>query len=138
MRPTKAFWWIAGIIGLVAWVCGVNAIQGISVSRPETFASTGPTAVQGQVPRNGQPEPSFSWPVPSARPSPTVTRSIKPKPRRTVTPRPRPRPTTQEPRPTYYRNCDALREDYPAGVSSNHPAYRSALDRDDDNWACER
>ena len=38
----------------------------------------------------------------------------------------------------YYQNCTLLREVYPDGVSSDHPAYRSALDRDQDGWACER
>lgn len=38
----------------------------------------------------------------------------------------------------YYKNCTLLREVYPDGVPSDHPAYRSGLDRDRDNWACER
>lgn len=38
----------------------------------------------------------------------------------------------------YYKNCTLLREVYPGGVPSDHPAYRSGLDRDRDNWACER
>lgn len=37
-----------------------------------------------------------------------------------------------------YSNCTQLRQDYPAGVPSSHPAYASRLDRDKDNYACER
>ncbi|WP_154836664.1 thermonuclease family protein [Staphylococcus haemolyticus] len=39
--------------------------------------------------------------------------------------------------PQYFKNCTAMRQTYPNGVSKNHPAYRSALDRDKDGWACE-
>lgn len=38
----------------------------------------------------------------------------------------------------YYQNCTALRQVYPDGVPSDHPAYASKHDRDKDNWACER
>ncbi|TYS48644.1 excalibur calcium-binding domain-containing protein [Bacillus infantis] len=37
-----------------------------------------------------------------------------------------------------FANCTELREVYPDGVDSNHPAYTSKMDRDKDNWACER
>jgi len=38
----------------------------------------------------------------------------------------------------YYKNCSELNKVYPNGVKSDHPAYRSALDRDKDGWACEK
>ncbi|MBY0120581.1 thermonuclease family protein [Bacillus sp. S/N-304-OC-R1] len=38
----------------------------------------------------------------------------------------------------YYKNCTELRKVYPNGVPADHPAYASRLDRDKDNWACER
>lgn len=36
-----------------------------------------------------------------------------------------------------FKNCTELRDVYPSGVSSSHEAYRSKLDRDKDDWACE-
>lgn len=36
-----------------------------------------------------------------------------------------------------FKNCDALREVFPEGVASDHPAYKKTMDRDEDNWACE-
>lgn len=38
----------------------------------------------------------------------------------------------------YFANCTELRTKYPSGVPSTHPAYQSKMDRDHDNWACER
>ena len=40
--------------------------------------------------------------------------------------------------PTSFSNCTALREYYPSGVYVTHPAYDKKLDRDGDNWACEK
>jgi micrococcal nuclease len=37
-----------------------------------------------------------------------------------------------------FANCTELREVYPNGVDSSHPAYQSKMDRDKDNFACER
>lgn len=37
-----------------------------------------------------------------------------------------------------YQNCTDLRQDYPNGVASSHPAYQAKMDRDKDNWACEQ
>ncbi|WP_290779352.1 excalibur calcium-binding domain-containing protein [Exiguobacterium sp. UBA5002] len=37
-----------------------------------------------------------------------------------------------------FDNCDDLRTEYPNGVPSSHPAYDSSMDRDKDNFACER
>lgn len=39
--------------------------------------------------------------------------------------------------PTVYSNCSALREVYPNGVKTGHPAYATKLDSDGDGWACE-
>jgi hypothetical protein len=38
----------------------------------------------------------------------------------------------------YFSNCTELRKVYPNGVPAGHPAYQSKLDRDNDNYACER
>lgn len=40
--------------------------------------------------------------------------------------------------PIGFDNCDDLRTEYPNGVPSSHPAYESKMDRDKDNFACER
>jgi hypothetical protein len=37
-----------------------------------------------------------------------------------------------------FANCTELRKKYPDGVASDHPAYQSKMDRDKDNFACER
>ncbi|MEI1421514.1 thermonuclease family protein [Bacillus cabrialesii] len=37
-----------------------------------------------------------------------------------------------------FKNCTELRKKYPHGVPSSHPAYQSKMDRDHDNYACER
>lgn len=78
----------------------------------------------------------------------------EPKDNGTVTPAPAPKPTpapaptTPKPdvnsgtyvipgAPTSFKNCTAMRNYYPAGVKSSHPAYASKHDRDKDGWACE-
>jgi micrococcal nuclease len=38
----------------------------------------------------------------------------------------------------YFKNCTELRKVYPNGVPADHPAYQPKLDRDKDNYACER
>ena len=40
--------------------------------------------------------------------------------------------------PEWFQNCTELRKKYPNGVASDHPAYQSKMDRDKDDWACER
>ncbi|HAQ06998.1 MAG TPA: nuclease [Bacillus bacterium] len=40
--------------------------------------------------------------------------------------------------PEYFANCTELRTKYPNGVPSTHPAYQPKMDRDKDNYACER
>src|SRR5690606_16127271 len=45
---------------------------------------------------------------------------------------------TEKPAKEYnFKNCTELREVFPKGVPSDHPAYQSKMDRDKDNWACE-
>ena len=39
--------------------------------------------------------------------------------------------------PNHFPNCKALNKVYPNGVPKSHPAYRPALDRNNNNWACE-
>ena len=38
----------------------------------------------------------------------------------------------------WFDNCTHLRTKYPNGVASDHPAYQVKMDRDKDNFACER
>lgn len=38
----------------------------------------------------------------------------------------------------FFKNCTELTKQYPNGVPSTHPAYQSKMDRDKDNFACER
>lgn len=38
----------------------------------------------------------------------------------------------------FFANCTELRKKYPNGVPSTHPAYQAKMDRDKDNYACER
>ena len=38
----------------------------------------------------------------------------------------------------FFANCTELRKKYPNGVPSSHPAYQAKMDRDKDNYACER
>lgn len=39
---------------------------------------------------------------------------------------------------TDFANCTELRQVYPDGVPAGHPAYQEKMDRDHDNYACER
>ena len=38
----------------------------------------------------------------------------------------------------WFDNCTHLRTKYPNGVASDHPAYQPKMDRDNDNFACEK
>lgn len=38
----------------------------------------------------------------------------------------------------HFANCTELRKVYPDGVPADHPAYQAKMDRDNDQWACER
>lgn len=40
--------------------------------------------------------------------------------------------------PEDFANCTELRKVYPNGIPSTHPAYQSKMDRDKDDFACER
>ncbi|MFP7493017.1 thermonuclease family protein [Terribacillus saccharophilus] len=74
------------------------------------------------------------------------TPSPAPKPK----PEPQPKQETSTPKeqetPTpssggsaeFFQNCTELRKTYPNGVDSSHPAYQAKMDRDKDNFACER
>lgn len=42
------------------------------------------------------------------------------------------------PETEYFQNCTELRKKYPNGVPAGHPAYQPKMDRDKDNYACER
>lgn len=37
-----------------------------------------------------------------------------------------------------FKNCSELRKVYPRGIPFDHPSYEKHLDRDNDNFACER
>lgn len=77
-------------------------------------------------------------PVPAPKPEP------KPEPNPDPKPAPQPKPDINSGTyvipgaPTSFQNCTAMREYYPSGVQSSHPAYASKHDRDKDGWACER
>ncbi|MFP3667784.1 thermonuclease family protein [Priestia sp. SIMBA_032] len=56
-------------------------------------------------------------------------------------PDPVPQPKSEtEPTPSteFFQNCTDMRTVYPNGVPSSHPAYQAKMDRDKDNFACER
>lgn len=58
-----------------------------------------------------------------------------------VAPKPQPKPApapTPEPETEFFQNCTDLRTKYPDGVPADHPAYQAKMDRDKDNYACER
>jgi micrococcal nuclease len=38
----------------------------------------------------------------------------------------------------WFENCTHLRTKYPNGVPADHPAYQAKMDRDQDQFACER
>ncbi|WP_299514950.1 thermonuclease family protein [uncultured Rummeliibacillus sp.] len=46
--------------------------------------------------------------------------------------------TTSSSGAEYFANCTELRTKYPNGVPASHPAYQAKMDRDKDNFACER
>ncbi len=93
--------------------------------------------------------PALTRPTKTARPRVTSTprKTSRPTVRPTSRPtrtssRPKPTRTTTKPKPesnsVYYKNCTEMRKDCPNGVSSSHPAYRPALDKDKDGRACEK
>lgn len=78
-----------------------------------------------------RPTPETSTPTYSSEPFPVFEDSTPPEPVDEE-------PFSAEPEGAYYANCKEMRKDFPNGVKSDHEAYRSALDRDDDGRACER
>ncbi|WP_253702003.1 thermonuclease family protein [Bacillus sp. FJAT-27445] len=68
----------------------------------------------------------------SSQPKPAASQPAK----TTVKPAaPAPSTSTQT---EIFANCTELRQKYPNGVPSTHPAYQAKMDRDKDNYACER
>ncbi|MGZ0879431.1 thermonuclease family protein [Priestia megaterium] len=69
-------------------------------------------------------------------PTPAPVQKTTPKP----APAPEPEPVQEEPAQTaeIFQNCTDLRTKYPNGVPSTHPAYQAKMDRDKDNFACEK
>ena len=66
--------------------------------------------------------------------APAAKPAAKPLPKVTPKPVAKPKPSTR----TNFKNCTDLRMVYPSGVSKDHAAYQSKMDRDKDGWACER
>ena len=56
----------------------------------------------------------------------------------THSPPPPPRPPATRSGCGPFKNCTALRQVHPGGVPRGHCAYSSRMDRDKDDWACER
>ncbi|MDM5335845.1 thermonuclease family protein [Fictibacillus enclensis] len=67
-----------------------------------------------------------------AKPKP---KPVAPKPAPAAKAQPKPAPATKT---EFFQNCTELRTKYPNGVPAGHPAYQSKMDRDKDNYACER
>ncbi|MFF2501119.1 excalibur calcium-binding domain-containing protein [Peribacillus sp. NPDC058075] len=68
-----------------------------------------------------------------------VPKPVAPKPAPKPAPAPTPEPGTEpEPEAEFFQNCTDLRTKYPDGVPADHPAYQAKMDRDKDNYACER
>ncbi|WP_083995446.1 S-layer homology domain-containing protein [Caryophanon latum] len=75
----------------------------------------------------------------------TTDSNDKPAPAPVPTPAPKPQPTGDVNSGSYvvpgaatsFKNCTAMREVYPKGVKTGHPAYAKKHDRDGDGWACE-
>lgn len=72
--------------------------------------------------------------------TPTPSPAPKPEPKQeTSTPKEQENPTPSSGGGTeFFQNCTELRKTYPNGVDSSHPAYQAKMDRDKDNYACER
>ena len=138
-----------------------------ATATPRPTATPQPTATATPRPTATPQPPVTATPRPTATPQPPATATPRPtatpQPTATVTPRPTatPQPTaTATPRPTAtrrptatprrvvaptrstesynFRNCTELRKVFPNGVPKGHPAYQSKMDRDKDDWACER
>ncbi|MCI1589986.1 excalibur calcium-binding domain-containing protein [Heyndrickxia oleronia] len=47
-------------------------------------------------------------------------------------------PTSETGSTEFFTNCTELREKYPDGVPSTYSTYKAKMDRDHDNYACEK
>lgn len=89
-----------------------SSAQNSSQSKPaasQPVKSTGTSTATASKPAASAPKPSATAPAPSAGTQTEV-----------------------------FANCTELRKKYPNGVPSTHPAYQAKMDRDKDNFACER
>lgn len=68
---------------------------------------------------------------------PATQPASKPATQPAAKPAPKPAPAPTQPAQTF-ANCTELTKVYPNGVDSSHPAYQKKMDRDGDNFACER
>ena len=68
---------------------------------------------------------------------PATQPAAKPATQPAAKPAPKPAPAPTQPAQTF-ANCTELTKVYPNGVDSSHPAYQKKMDRDGDNFACER
>jgi micrococcal nuclease len=68
---------------------------------------------------------------------PATQPAAKPAPEPVAKPAPKPAPAPTQPAQSF-ANCTELTKVYPNGVDSSHPAYQKKMDRDGDNFACER
>lgn len=66
-----------------------------------------------------------------AEPAPHTVKTEQP-----VAPAAKPTPPVQN--TEWFQNCTELRKTYPNGVPSSHPAYQPKMDRDKDDFTCER
>ncbi|MEK4403412.1 MBL fold metallo-hydrolase [Sporosarcina sp. FSL K6-6792] len=98
----------------------------ITVTTNGVKNSVASTCKNGSVVKTPAPKPTVK-PTPLPKPKPA------PKPVTKTPAKPKPAPSTR----TNFKNCTDLKTVYPDGVSQNHPAYQSKMDRDKDGWACE-
>lgn len=90
-----------------------------------------------------KPAAKTSAPAPVTKPAtqpvqkPATQPASKPAPQPAAKPAPKPAPAPTQPAQTF-ANCTELTKVYPNGVDSSHPAYQKKMDRDGDNFACER
>ena len=138
------------MLSVVGLACGTDTPEPIApvattvpspTETPETPATQRPTPMPMMQPTATLQPTATATLEPTATPRPTATAT----PRPTATPRRPPTPTrlptAQPTRATErynFQNCTKLREVFPHGVPKGHPAYQPKMDRDGDDWACER
>jgi micrococcal nuclease len=88
-------------------------------------------------------KPASTQPVskPASQPvsKPTTQPAAKPAPKPATQPSAQPASQPAPAQPAQpFANCTELRKVYPNGVDSTHAAYQKKMDRDGDNFACER